>query len=152
MVGKPEVILGRALRGDLYDVSERKSTVFRSRKLCVLSFSLWLSVAFLTRGFPFIPGALRGPSRSRPSGLRRSVAGCALTPSTPASSRYLLRLFLTLARLFFAAFAFAALPAADKTRFFTPTTSRSAEPPNAFAEPRVERKLHHRLAQCTVRA
>ena len=44
--------------------------------------------------------------------------------------------FLTFAHRFFAAFAIAALPAADKTRFFTPTTSRSAEPPNAFAAAR----------------
>jgi hypothetical protein len=42
--------------------------------------------------------------------------------------------FLTVAHRFFAAFAIAALPAADRTRFFTPTTSRSAEPPNAFAD------------------
>ena len=89
--------------------------------------------AFLTRGFPFIPGALRGPSRSRPSGLRRSVAGRALTPSTPAFHHAtFFTCFLTFAHRFFAAFAIAALPAADKTRFFTPTTSRSAEPPNAF--------------------
>jgi hypothetical protein len=33
--------------------------------------------------------------------------------------------FLTLARRFFAAFTIAALPAADKTRLFTPTTLRS---------------------------
>jgi hypothetical protein len=44
--------------------------------------------------------------------------------------------FLTFAHRFFAAFTIAALPAADKTRFFTPTTSRSAEPPNAFAAER----------------
>ena len=37
--------------------------------------------------------------------------------------------FLTFAHLFLAAFATAALPVADGTRFFTPTTSRSAEPP-----------------------
>ena len=77
----------------LYEVSERKTTVFLSQKLCVLGcYFVALCGAFLTRGFPFIPGALHGPSRSRPSGLRRSVAGCALTASTPASSRYLLRL------------------------------------------------------------
>jgi hypothetical protein len=40
--------------------------------------------------------------------------------------------FLTFAHRFFAAFTIADLPA-DKTPFFTPTTSRSAEPPNAFA-------------------
>ena len=44
--------------------------------------------------------------------------------------------FLTFAHRFFAAFTIAALPAADKTRFSTPTTSRSAEPPNAFAAAR----------------
>ena len=44
--------------------------------------------------------------------------------------------FLTFAHRFFAAFTIAALPAADRTRFFTPTTSRSAEPPNAFAAAR----------------
>jgi hypothetical protein len=33
--------------------------------------------------------------------------------------------FLTFAHRFFAAFTIAALPAADKTRFFTPTTSCS---------------------------
>jgi hypothetical protein len=33
--------------------------------------------------------------------------------------------FLTFAHRFFAAFTIAALPAADKTRFFTPTTSLS---------------------------
>ena len=60
--------------------------------------------ACLTRGFPFIPGALHGPSRSRPSGLRRSVAGCALTPSTPASSRYLLSLCSKLCPAFFGSF------------------------------------------------
>jgi hypothetical protein len=76
----------------LYEVSERKTTVFLSQKLCVLScYFVALCGAFLTR-FPFIPGPLHGPSRSRPSGLRRSVAGCALTPSSPALSRYLLRL------------------------------------------------------------
>lgn len=41
--------------------------------------------------------------------------------------------FLTFAHLFFAALTIAALPAADNTRFFTPTTSRSAEEPNALA-------------------
>jgi hypothetical protein len=60
--------------------------------------------AFLTR-FPFIPGPLHGPSRSRPSGLRRSVAGCALTLQVQRHH------------------------ATFRTRFFTPTTSRSAEPP-----------------------
>ena len=44
--------------------------------------------------------------------------------------------FLTFAHLFLAAFTIAALPAADKTRFLTPTTSRSAGPPNAFAAAR----------------
>jgi hypothetical protein len=43
---------------------------------------------------------------------------------------------LTFAHRFFAAFAMAALPAADKTRFFGPMTSRSAEPPNAVAAAR----------------
>jgi len=41
--------------------------------------------------------------------------------------------FLTLAHRFFAAFTIAALPAAAKTRFFTPTSSRSAVLPTAFA-------------------
>ena len=41
--------------------------------------------------------------------------------------------FLTFAHLFFAALAIAALPAADRTRFFTPTTSRSVECPTDFA-------------------
>ena len=40
------------------------------------------------------------------------------------------------AHCFLAAFPIFALAAADKTRFFTPTTSRSAEPPNAFAAAR----------------
>jgi hypothetical protein len=44
--------------------------------------------------------------------------------------------FLTFAHRSFAAFTIAALPAADRTRFFTPTTSRSAECPNAFAAAR----------------
>jgi hypothetical protein len=44
--------------------------------------------------------------------------------------------FLTFAHLFFAAFTIAALPAADKTRFFAPMTSRSAECPRAFAAAR----------------
>ena len=44
--------------------------------------------------------------------------------------------FLTFAHRFFAALIIAALPAADKTRFFTPRTSRSAEPPNALAAAR----------------
>ncbi len=44
--------------------------------------------------------------------------------------------FLTFAHRFFAAFTIAVLPAADKTRFFTPTTSRSAEPPSAPEPPR----------------
>jgi len=38
--------------------------------------------------------------------------------------------FLTFAHRFFAAFTIAALPAADKTRFFAPTTSRSTECPS----------------------
>jgi hypothetical protein len=48
-----------------------------------------------------------------------------------------LRLLPNFAHLFFAALAIAALPAADKTRFFTPITSRSAEPPNAIAAARI---------------
>ena len=65
IVGNPEVILGRALPGGLYEVSERKTTVFRSQKLCVLScYLVAFCVAFLTRGFPFFPGALHGPARS----------------------------------------------------------------------------------------
>jgi hypothetical protein len=116
IVAKPKVILGRDLPGGLYEVSERKTTVSRSQKL-------W-------RGFSFIPGALYGPYRSGPSGLRRSVAGCALTHSTPAFHHA--ACFLTFAHRFFAALAIAALPAADRTRFFTPMTSRSAEPRNAY--------------------
>jgi hypothetical protein len=40
--------------------------------------------------------------------------------------------FLTFAHRFFAAFDISALPAADRTRFFTPTISRSIEWPKAF--------------------
>ena len=56
-------ILERALPGDLYEVSERKTTVFRSQKLCVLGcYYVAFCGAFLTRDFPFIHGALHGPS------------------------------------------------------------------------------------------
>jgi hypothetical protein len=43
--------------------------------------------------------------------------------------------FLTFDHRFFAAFAIAALPAADKTRFLTPLTSGSAECPKALQPP-----------------
>ncbi len=47
-------ILGRASPGGLYEVYERKTTVFRSQKLCVLScYFVAFCGAFLTRGFPF---------------------------------------------------------------------------------------------------
>jgi hypothetical protein len=40
--------------------------------------------------------------------------------------------FLTFAHRFFAALTIAPLPAADRTRLFAPTTSRSAEWPNGL--------------------
>jgi hypothetical protein len=55
---------------------------------------------------------------------------------------------LTFAHRFFAAFTIAALPAADKTRFFAPTTSRSAEPPNAFAAARTPLNWEFSLPNC----
>jgi hypothetical protein len=72
---------------------ERKTTVLPLTKTlrASLSFCGLLRCVFDARSSVH-PGALQGPSRSRPSGLRRYVAGCALTPSTPASSRYLSRL------------------------------------------------------------
>ncbi len=42
----------------------------------------------------------------------------------------------TFAQRFFAAFAIFALPAADRTRFFTPVSSRFVESPKAFAAAR----------------
>jgi hypothetical protein len=39
-------------------------------------------------------------------------------------------------------------PAADKTRFFTPATSRSAEPPNAFAAARTPLSWWFSLPNC----
>jgi hypothetical protein len=49
-------------------------------------------------------------------------------------------IFLAFARTFaqrlLAAAAIFALPAADNTRFFTPVSSRLADPPNAFAAER----------------
>ena len=56
--------------------------------------------------------------------------------------------FLTFAHHFFAALTIAALPAADKTRFFAPTTSRSAEPPNAFAAARTPLNWEFSLPSC----
>jgi hypothetical protein len=56
--------------------------------------------------------------------------------------------FLTSSHLFFAAFDIAALPAAGKTRIFTPTTSRSAEPLNAFAAARTPRLSLWRRKSC----
>ena len=56
--------------------------------------------------------------------------------------------FLTFAHLFFAALAIAALPAADKMRFFAPMTSRSAEPLNAFAAARTPLNLSCSFLNC----
>ena len=53
----------------------------------------------------------------------------AMARIVPDSQAAFFASFLTFAHRFFAALAIAALPAADKTRFFTPMTSRSAEPP-----------------------
>jgi hypothetical protein len=56
--------------------------------------------------------------------------------------------FRTFAHRLFAALTIAALPPVDKTRFFTPTTSRSAEPPNAFAAARTPLSLCCTLSNC----
>jgi hypothetical protein len=54
---------------------------------------------------------------------------------------------LTFAHRFFAALAIAALPAADKTRFFALTTSLSAEWPKAFAAARIPVNWRRSAAQ-----
>jgi hypothetical protein len=54
----------------------------------------------------------------------------------PRQAGYLATFFacaLTFLQRFFAALAIAALPAADRTRFFTPFSSRLVESPKAFA-------------------
>src|SRR5580704_9736162 len=56
--------------------------------------------------------------------------------------------FLTFAHRFFAPLIIAALPAADRTRFFTPLTSRSAECPRAFAAARTPLNWEFRLLSC----
>ena len=56
--------------------------------------------------------------------------------------------FLTFAHRFFAALAIAARPAADKTRFLTIVTSRSAERPRAFAAARTPLNRCWSLPHC----
>jgi hypothetical protein len=73
----------------------------------------------LTLGFPFIVAK-----------YRRTIRG---------DSAYLASFFasaLTFAHRFLAALAIFALPAADRTRFFTPVSSRFVESPKAFAAAR----------------
>jgi hypothetical protein len=55
---------------------------------------------------------------------------------------------LTFAHRFFAALAIAARPAADKTRFLTTATSRSAEWPRAFAAARTPLNWRCNLTNC----
>jgi hypothetical protein len=56
--------------------------------------------------------------------------------------------FLTLAQRFRAAAAIFARPASDSTRFFTASTSRSAECPNAFAAVRTPSNCPCSLCNC----
>jgi hypothetical protein len=56
--------------------------------------------------------------------------------------------FLTFAHRFFAPLIIAALPAAERTRFFAPTTSRSADCPKAFAAVRTPFNWWFSLLSC----